>query len=290
MDAVLKPTTFPCAVSRALRGGLAALLAVSMTLQGCATVPVNDVADTCAPNRAPLAAIVEQYNERFKVNVAGGAAAGAAAGAAIGAARGNLLAGLLIGAATGALAGAAVSYYNNQQQKYQNQADLRRAIDGDIRAAKNDVGSVASAVTRLNQCRLNQLADLRKRVQGGARGEAEAAQLATIRRWMDDDRKLIETVVGDFADGNSIYTDAYAQSRQIDKDRVAPRVARYQPKVVQPRTAKGAPPKLPTVASAPRASNDAEALVLATANLQASQQAQARVLDAELDSIGLLLK
>ena len=290
MDAVLTPTTFPGALSRALRGGLAALLAVSITLQGCATVPTRDAADTCAPNRGPLETIVKQYNERMAVSAGTGFLAGAGAGALIGAQRGNALLGAFIGGLAGAAAGAGFAYYQNKQSQYQNEADLRRAIDGDIRAAKNDVGSVADAVTRLNQCRLNQLADLRKRVQGGAKGEAEAAELATIRRWMDDDRKLIETVVGDFAEGNSIYTDAYAQSRQIEKDRVTPRVARYQPKVVQPRTARGAPPKLPTVANAPRASNDAEALVLATANLQASQQAQARVLDAELDSIGLLLK
>lgn len=287
----MRPFTLFSSAARAARAGLVALIALSITLQGCVVVPADSVADSCAPKRAPLRAVIDEYNERFTVNVAAGAGAGALGGAGIAAAAGeNVLVGALIGAAVGAVAGAAVSYYKNQQQKYANQAQLRQAIDGDIKAATSNVDNLANAITALNQCRLDQLNDLRKRVEGGARTDKETAQLAAIRQWMDDDREIIREVIGDVAEGNEIYRDAYAQSRDIDKARVAPKAASYKPKVTKPKTSKSAPAKLPVVAKAPRASNNAEALVFASANLQTTEQAQSEVLNENLDAVSLLLK
>ena len=276
------------------RFGMGCVLAISMTLQGCAglptVLPTDSANDTCAPLRAPLREIVEEYNERFAVAVGGGALAGAAAGAAIGAAQGDLLTGLLIGTVVGAVGGFAVNYYQKQSQQYENQGELRRALDGDIKSATGDVRGISQAVTKLNTCRRDQLADLRKRIQNGARGEAEQAELASIRRWMDDDRRIISEVIGDIGEGNEIYADAYAQSREIDKERVAPRVARYEPQVRQPRKVADQTPQLPTVRSAPSGSNNAETLLLASKDLQASQAAQSEMLNEEIDSISLLLK
>lgn len=216
-------------IAAALQRGLVACVMLGLVLQGCATPVTNEAGDSCVPFRAGLQRIVDQYNQNITQNVAGGVLTGVAAGIAIGAASGDVGLGALIGGIAGGIAGAAKGYYENKQAQAANNAELRIAISNDIGQATGFVRSVAADTTRLNQCRLNQLAQLRGRILAGGNGPAERQELESIRRRIQQDQELIQQVVGDVTAGQEIYGDAFAQSRNIGTGQVTPRAAVYRP-------------------------------------------------------------
>lgn len=218
---------------RFARAGVCIPLVGALVLQSCITIPITEANDICAPLRAPIEDVVKGYNNRFLVSVAGSAAAGAAAGGVIAKETDtNILKGMALGALAGVVAGSIFSYYKNSAEKAKNNQALQSAINADITAATGDVRKVSAAVTKLNQCRLDQLAGLRSRVDGGAAGDAEAVELKAIRRRMTADRRLINGAIGEVNTGNDIFKDAFAQSHQIDEARVATRAASYSPQIV----------------------------------------------------------
>ncbi|MEO0819730.1 MAG: SH3 domain-containing protein [Pseudomonadota bacterium] len=232
------------AIAALWRRAIGLLLVSAVLLQACATLPTDEAGDTCAPLRQPLKQIVQQYNERILRDTLTGAALGALTGLTLAAiVGGDLAVGAAVGGVAGGIAGAANAYYTNKQQKFTNNADLRRAIASDITQSTGNVREVTAATTRLNQCRLGQITDLRGRIEAGANGPAERQTLADIRRRIEQDQKLIAEVVGDVGTGNQVYTKAFAQSREIEEGRVARRAERYEPRLTQPTITRAGKPR-----------------------------------------------
>jgi len=212
---------------RVFAGGV---LAAALVVQGCATVPVGvDAADSCSQHRQPMVRAQEQFNE----TVAAGAISGALVGALIGGLASGDAGGALAGAAIGGLTGAAGGYLQAKSQQAQNRAQVIEAINQDVRSSRRYISSIGEGIRRLNTCRANEVADLRRRVaENRIGGDAARSELALLRSRIADDRRLINAVMGDVNENNGVYADALAKTQGVDREIiVSERAERYDPVV-----------------------------------------------------------
>lgn len=218
------------ALGRLPRLGLAAALAGALALQGCATIPAGvDANDPCSANRQPLVEAQQRYNETIAV----GAVSGAALGALIGGLATGDWGGALAGAAIGGVSGAVGGYLQAKAQQASNRAQVIDAINQDVRDSRRYVSRIGEGIRRLNTCRANEVADLRRRIQAGAvSGEAARAELAVLRSRIADDRRLVNAVIGEVNENRGVFADALAKTQGVERDLVVSASARnYEPVV-----------------------------------------------------------
>lgn len=237
-------TTMTMRLPRPARSVVGVALVGTMALQGCATVPVDEAGDTCVRFRQPLKQVVQQYNERIIGSAATSAATGALVGGlltlAVTGDAGAALAAAAISGAAGGILGAANAYYDNKQSQAANNIELRTAIALDIQSSTGDVRTVSASVSRLNECRLDQLGEIRRAIQDGASKESQRGALADVRRRIGQDQDLISQVVGDVTTGSEVYAEAFARSRDVERTQVVARADDYQPSIDYiPRAAGG---------------------------------------------------
>ena len=212
------------------RGVTGLVLALAMIVQGCASVPVGvEANDPCSRHRQPMVAAQERFNE----TVATQAVAGAVIGGLIGGLASGDLGGALAGAVAGGLTGAASGYLQAKAQQAQNRAEVINAINQDVRSSRQYISRIGEGVRRLNTCRANEVADLRRRVQQGQiGGEAAREELAVLRARIADDRRLINAVMGDVEENTGTYTAALAKTQGVEQDIIVSQRAReYEPVV-----------------------------------------------------------
>lgn len=215
---------------RAPRAALAVTLAGALALQGCATIPAGvDANDPCSVNRQPLVEAQQRYNETIAV----GAVSGALAGALIGGLATGDLSGALIGGAIGAAGGALGGYLQAKNQQAQSRAEVIDAINQDVRSSRGYVTRIGEGIRRLNTCRANEVADLRRRIQQGmVGGDAAQAELALLRTRIADDRRLVNAVIGEVDENRGVFADALAKTQGVERDMVVSASAQsYQPVV-----------------------------------------------------------
>lgn len=228
--------------------GTALMLAATMLLQACdeqinVAENARDAGDSCnsyytAISNARSTEINKQAN-----NAAAGAVFGAILGAAVSGSN-DRAKGALIGAAAGGLAGYSATYY---QQKAKNAADARgllTSVNADARTEAGLVTETGRAVAGLRQCRSQQTTALAQGIRAGRINKTEGAtQLATLKRRIATDNKLISASfngIGQRVDG---YVDASAAAAQVNR-------ATYLASREQAaRTARAATPSVATVSS-----------------------------------------
>jgi hypothetical protein len=159
---MIKPTNRRIATKTA-----AALLAAS--LGGCgANSPIHlpgssentlkiDPADPCHSQRADFADSQSYFTDQILKSSLIGAVSGAALGTVTAAASGGKLSsGALWGGLIGLFGGAAVGYAQAMDQKYQDQTDLAKGINADLKTETGQIDHVTATFARLRQCRFNQ--------------------------------------------------------------------------------------------------------------------------------------
>lgn len=156
----------------------------------------RDANDPCGGYRETLITADEDADNTFAVGTAVSAGVGLAAGIACALLTGNTSMCAGIGAGT-ALIGTGISYWQSQREKASNRAELQAAIDGEARATAEKVTPIAGAVNGLNQCRMNQIAQLQQRVAARQIDRSAATgDLATIDASIATDQKLIDHLLG----------------------------------------------------------------------------------------------
>ncbi|MGF1500890.1 MAG: SH3 domain-containing protein [Paracoccaceae bacterium] len=212
------------------RAALACLVGGALLLQGCvATGPGVQANDPCSQNRQPMV----EAQQRFNDTIAGNVVVGAVIGGIIGGVITGDIGGAIGGAIAGGLAGAAKGYVDAKAQQAQNRAEVVQAINQDVRSSRAYVSTIGEAVRRLNTCRANEVADLRRRIETGQiSGDAARAELAVLRNRIADDRRQINLVMGDVDENNGVYADALSKTQGIDRSIVVSQTATtYQPVV-----------------------------------------------------------
>lgn len=215
---------------RAGRTLVAATLAGALMLQGCASIPAGvDANDPCSINRKPLVEAQERYNETIAI----GAVSGALIGALIGGLATGDVGGALIGGGIGLATGALGGYLQAKNQQARNRAEVLNAINDDVRASRGYVTRIGEGIRRLNTCRANEVADLRRRIQAGqVVGQAAQDQLALLRSRIADDRRLVNAVIGEVDENRGVFADALAKTQGVERDLVVSSSAQaYQPVV-----------------------------------------------------------
>lgn len=188
------------------------LLAVGSTaLAGCQTTGqnlarFNDVNDRCVAYRQPLI----QTEQDLQAPVAGGAVIGAVMGGLlVGLATGKAE-GAVVGAIAGGLGGASLAYYDAKQKQARNQQELLAAIDGDARNDASRFSGLGGAITGLQGCRQQQIAELRQQILTKQLTKDQAiAKRADIQNSIRQDGDLVNAVFG-YVDGR---VETYVNSR-----------------------------------------------------------------------------
>ncbi len=225
---------------RWLRTVTTMVVATSMlVVSACSTTKETQLAtyvhkdDTCSSHRAQL---INQQKD-IVGDVAEGAAVGAIPGIAMiigGAVLGSeelMVAGAGLTAA-GAMAGGTVGYLRAKRQQAGQQQALLRAIDSDITHDIRSLNALSSALDRLNTCRARQIESVRQRVESGQITAATARQeAARLRQRAQQDNRLVQEILGEYADRQKVYVESIAQTRQINQAIVAREATRYNPTV-----------------------------------------------------------
>jgi len=217
---------------RTRRGATALVVGTALIVQGCASVPAGvDSNDVCSRHRQPMVEAQERFNQTIAVGAVSGAALGALTGALITGDWGGAVAGAVAGGLTGAAAG----YMKAKQDQYGNRQAILASINRDVRDSRGYMTRIGASIRRLNTCRANEVADLRRRIQTGQVSKDQArAELRVLRSRIADDRKLVNAVMGDVDEANGAYADALAKTQGVERDLlVSRRVQSYQPDVTQ---------------------------------------------------------
>ncbi|MCB9948353.1 MAG: SH3 domain-containing protein [Rhodospirillaceae bacterium] len=209
-----------------------------LMLVSCANTAArfNDPTDVCNAQRQPLIRAKEQFSESIVATAGIGAAAGAAAGAGIalaaGGSTGEVIAGAVIGLVAGAAAGAAAGYVSELEQQTQDRQELLQLVNRDVAADGQRIGAFSSTVISLNNCRAQQLVQLRSQYESGAIDAATArARLAGIRANVQEDNDLVREVLSEVSERTDDYIEASATVQGLEADIVRGRYDAYTPSV-----------------------------------------------------------
>jgi outer membrane lipoprotein SlyB len=266
-----------------------AILSGALVLSGCVQAPTAQelamTRDECSSFRTPFTRISTERNARIERYAQIGAGVGLVLGAAIGEARNNNpLAGALVGAIAGGLIGAAGGYMSDLQRRSQTTAGLQRAINGDAARDLRETDELVQAMTRLNACRLNQIAQVERSVRAGGDRATATTQIRQIRRNVDLDNRVIRAVVGDLTRTRSLYIGALQQTG-ANTDSFVSSIQSYQPRATTPQQT-----ALRIDRSArPRTSSAVANLGFAERELSAGAAAHLELIDARIASLNALL-
>jgi len=265
-----------------------AILSSALVLSGCAQAPTSQelaaTRDECSSFRTPFTRISTERSERIARYAQIGAGAGLLIGSAIGSRRNNTLEGALVGALAGALLGALGGYMSDLQRRSQTTAGLQRAVNGDASRDLRQTDELVQAMTRLNTCRLNQIAQVETSVRRGGDRAAATARMRMIRQNVNVDNRVIRAVVGDLTRTRNLYIGALQQTG-ANTDGFVSSIQSYQPRATTPQQT-----ALRIDRSArPRTSSPVANLGFAERELSAGAAAHLAVIDARIDALNDLL-
>lgn len=265
------------------------LVSAAIAISGCAIAPTAQelaaTRDECSRFRTPFTKISDERDERIARFAKIGAGVGAVVGQQVARQRDeNPLAGALVGALAGAALGATGGYLSDLQKRSSTTAGLQRAVNGDASRDLRETDRLVSAMTSLNRCRLQQIAQVERSVRaGGDRGSA-ATEIRLIRQKVDIDNRVIKAAVGDLTRTRGIYIGALKQSG-ADTDNFVSSIRQYQPRVTSPQQTSLRIDR----SQRPRTSNAVANLGYAEKELSAGAAAHVQSIDAALDDLNDLL-
>lgn len=265
------------------------VVSAALVLAGCAVAPTAEelaaTRDECSRFRTPFTEISTERNQRIARFAEIGAGVGAVVGQQVAAQRGeNQLAGLLVGALAGAAVGATGGYLSDLQKRSSTTAGLQRAVAGDASRDLQQTDRLVSAMTSLNQCRLQQIAQVERSVRAGGDRAAATAQVRLIRQKVAIDNRVINAVVGDLTRTRGLYIGALNQTG-ANTDNFVASIQQYQPRVTSPQQTALRVDR----SQRPRTSNAVANLGFAEKELSAGAAAHVQTIDAALADLNTLL-
>lgn len=283
-----------------------AVLTAALAVSGCAVAPTAEelsaTRDECSQYRTPFTNISNERDQRIARYAQIGAGVGIVGGQAI--ARKNnedTFRGAILGGIVGAAVGASGGYLADLQKRSTTTAGLQQAVAGDAARDLRQTDQLVAAMTSLNSCRLNQIAQVERSVRDGGDRAAASARIRLIRQKVEVDNRAINAVVGDLTRTRNLYIGALRQTG-ADTDSYVASIQRYQPRVTTPQqTARRADSSQPRVTKAkrtavrvdrsqrPKTSNPVANLGYAERELSAGAAAHAQSIDAALDDLNTLL-
>ncbi len=276
-------------IHRRMRACIAATLAAGMALSGCQTVSgarneYINAADSCSGYREPLVKTQEYFSENLVAGGVGGALLGAVAGALLSK---NRAKGALIGAGVGALVGVSGAYLKSKMDQAKDRAELRAAINKDAEADAQRLNRFSTSLNQLNQCRADQLQDIKSayRSRGIDRAVAER-RLDEVRAFMAKDAKLVGEVLEDSGERTAVYAESAAKVDNVQEDIVLADAKRYEP-IVNRKPKSEAVLVLPTVNKTrrPAAQNSIQKAAIVRKDVKAEFDSQQAALDDEAADI-----
>lgn len=182
-------------------------------LSACQTTSLAqyaDASDACYSYRKPLLETEENFNQ----NVAGGAVIGAVLGGLLGAAVGNGKGeAIAAGAAIGALAGGGAGYLKGKQDRLQSQQALLAEIDSDARNDGVRFSQTSGAISRLTNCRSEQIAAITDSYKKGVITQQQAQdRLRQVDTQIAQDKELLAKVLEGTGRRADLYIDAKAEA------------------------------------------------------------------------------
>ena len=257
----------------------------SSALAGCQTTGqnlarFNDVSDRCVAYRQPLI----QTEQDLQAPIAGGAVVGAVVGGLLGGLATGKPAGAIAGALAGGLGGASLAYYDSRQKQARNQQELLAAIDGDARNDASRFTGLGSAITGLQGCRQQQIAELRQQVLAKQLTKDQAiAKRAQIQSSIRQDGDLVNAVFGHVDERVETYVNSRAKAMNTNDIQLA--LADGADSPVQARGNSGKSKKVQPAVQKNGTSEVFNAAKTAKASFSSGQAAQ----DSEMQNLDALL-
>lgn len=209
-------------VRRKFRSSLAVLGVVGLVLiQGCdeAIILEPDAVsedDSCSHYRAVIAEARSSDIQQQQENAAAGMLFGAIVGGLL-AGGDDLGEGMMWGAATGALVGYSATYFEQKAQRFADGQSLLQSVNSDAAAENQLVTKTGKAAASLRSCRIKQIDTLTSQVKSGSVEKSVARrELAALKRWINDDNKLISAALNGIGERVSAYVDATNQVVELD--------------------------------------------------------------------------